>query len=159
MRIEALLLVAVILLALTPQISAVSAREEQVLIVAQMKYIKNPNPLREETWYDWWLNIVTFDSLFKIGPDLEPKPWICDYYEVSPDGKVWTFHILDYVYRHDGVKFTVRDIAFSIDFYKKYKFPSRCPDVEMVSKYEIIDDYTFRIYLDKFYVWLKNRLG
>ncbi|RLG82246.1 MAG: hypothetical protein DRO39_09685 [Thermoprotei archaeon] len=159
MRLLPILVMAAILIAIAAPAASVFAQGEQVLIVAQMKYIKNPNPLRSETWYDWWLNIATFDSLFEQGPDLEPKPWICDYYEVSPDGKVWLIHILDNVYWHDGVKFTVRDIAFSIDFYKKYKFPSRYPDVEMVDRYEILDDYTIKIYLKKPYVWFKNRFG
>jgi len=98
-----------VILALIPQTSAILAQEEQVPIVARMKYIKNPDLLRSET-------------------------------------------------RHDGVKSTVC-IAFSIDFYKEYEFPSRHPDVKMVSRYGIIDNHTIKLYLDKPYVWLKNGFG
>ncbi len=132
---------------------------EETVIVASMKYIKNPNPLREETWYDWWLNLVTFDRLFREGPDLEPHPWLCDYYTYTPDGLVWTFHIVKNAYWHDGVPLTARDIVFTIEFYQKYKPPARYPDVKYIEKAELVDDYTFRIYLKEPFVWLLRRFG
>lgn len=132
---------------------------EDTLIVAQMKYIKNPNPMKEETWYDWWLNLVTFDRLFREGPDLEPHPWLCNYYEVSPDGLVWMFKIVKNSKWHDGVPFTARDIAFTIEFYKKYKPPAWYPNVMYVTKVEVIDDYTIKVYLNQTFVWMKRRFG
>jgi hypothetical protein len=74
----AILALALASLTWLPRVSA-----EETLIVASMKYIKNPNPLKEETWYDWWLNLVMYDRLFREGPDLEPHPWLCSWYERS----------------------------------------------------------------------------
>ncbi|MET1128508.1 MAG: ABC transporter substrate-binding protein, partial [Thermoproteota archaeon] len=136
-----------------------SAQAGETLIVASMKYIKNPNPLKEETWYDWWLNLVTFDRLFREGPDLEPHPWLVRYYEHSPDGLVWTFYLVDNAYWHDGVPLTARDVAFTVEFYKKYKPPAHYPNVEFIERVEVVDDYTFRIYLKEPFVWLLRRFG
>ena len=133
--------------------------EEQTLVVALMKYIKNPNPMKQETWYDWWLNLVIYERLFRIGTDLEPKPWLCVSYDVSPDGLIWTFKIVDNAVWHDDVPLTVKDIAFTIEFFKKYKPPDWYPDVMYIEKTEIVDDYTIKIYLNQTFVWLIRRFG
>ena len=138
---------------------AQTAPQQETIIVASMKYIKNPNPLKEETWYDWWLNIITFDRLFREGPDLEPHPWLCEYYEYSPDGLVWTFKIVEDAYWHDGVPLTAKDIVFTIEFLKKYKPPAWYPNVKYIEKVELVDEYTFKIYLKEPYVWLLRRFG
>ncbi len=158
-KLSYLIIVLLLVSTISPVILHPVTAQESTLIVAQMKYIKNPNPLKEETWYDWWLNLVTFDRLFRIGPDLEPHPWLCNYYNVSSDGLVWTFKIVNNSYWHDGVKFTVRDIAFTIDFYKKYKPPAWYPNVKYIVKTEVIDDYTIKIYLNVTFVWIKRRFG
>ncbi len=132
---------------------------EETLIVASMKYIKNPNPLREETWYDWWLNLVMYDRLFRDGPDLEPHPWLCSWYEYSPDGMVWTFRIVENAYWHDGNPITAEDLAFTVEFYKKYKPSSWYPLVEFVDRVEVLDKYTVRVYLKTFNAWLLRTFG
>ena len=135
------------------------ASDQQTLIIAQKQYIKNPNPMKSETWYDYWLNLVTYDTLFEIGPDLEPKPWLCNSYQVSPDGLTWTFHIVENAYWHDGVPFTAKDIVFTINFFLKYKPPSWYPDVQYVDSAKVIDDYTFQIHLKQKYVWMLRTFG
>lgn len=149
----------IIMLVIIISSTTLIASAEEPLIVAMMKYIKNPNPLKEETWYDWWLNIITFDRLFRADPNLDPAQWLAVYYEISGDGLSWTIGIVDNAYWHDGVPLTVKDIAFTIDFYKKYKPPAWYPNVEVISNYEIIDDYTIKLRLEKPFVWFKMRFG
>lgn len=151
-------------LALVPILSAafltpIHAQVGDTLIVASMKYIKNPNPLKQETWYDWWLNLVTYDMLFREGPDLEPHPWLCSWYEYSPDGLVWMFRIVGNAYWHDGNPLTARDLAFTIEFYKKYQPPSWYPQVEFIGRVEVLDEYTTRIYLERFNAWILRTFG
>ncbi len=132
---------------------------EETLIVASMKYIKNPNPLKEETWYDWWLNLVTYDRLFREGPDLEPHPWLCSYYEHSPDGMVWTFRIVENAYWHDGNPITAEDLVFTVEFYRRHQPPSWYPSVEFVDRIELVDRYTVRVYLSRFSAWILRTFG
>lgn len=156
---QVLCLVAVLALSLASLAWLPGATAEEVFIVASMKYIKNPNPLKEETWYDWWLNLVMYDRLFREGPDLEPHPWLCTWYEYSPDGLVWLFRVAENAYWHDGNPLTAEDVVFTIEFYRKYQPPSWYPYVEFVERAELVDRYTFRIYLSRFNAWLLRTFG
>ncbi len=124
-----------------------------------MKYIKNPNPMKVETWYDWWFNLVIYEFPFRTDPNLEPKPWLCTSYEVSSDGLVWTFSVVKNATWHDGIPFTARDIAFTINFLKKYRSPDWYPNIMHINKVDVVDDYTIRVYLNKTFVWMIRRFG
>ncbi len=55
-----------------------------------------------------------FDGLFKYDPDtLEAVPELCEKWEVSDDGLVYTFHIKKNVKFHDGSKLTAQDFVYS----------------------------------------------
>lgn len=54
-----------------------------------------------------------YDTLFRLGEDGNPEPWLATDYEVSEDGLEWTFTIRDDVYFHTGEKLTAEDVVFS----------------------------------------------
>lgn len=54
-----------------------------------------------------------YDTLFRLGDDLTPTPWLATDYSVSEDGLEWTFTIRDDVYFHNGEKLTAEDVVFS----------------------------------------------
>ena len=56
------------------------------------------------------------DTLTERGPDLAPKPGLAESWEVSSDGKTYTFHLAEGVKWHDGTDFTSADAKFSLDF-------------------------------------------
>lgn len=136
-----------------------NASPQEVFIIASLKYIKNPNPLREETWYDYWLNLVMYDRLFREGPDLDVYPWLCSWYESSSDGLTWTFTLVPNATWHDGVPLTAEDVAFTIKFYQEYKPPSWYPQVADIESVEVIDEYTFKVHLKGINVWLLRTFG
>lgn len=53
--------------------------------------------------------LVAFDE----SGDIEPR--LARSWENSPDGREWTYHLRTDVRWHDGVPFTARDVAFSIE--------------------------------------------
>lgn len=57
-----------------------------------------------------------FDTL--AFPDVtgEPKPWLAQSWESSPDGKTWTFTLRDNVKFHDGKPLTSDDVVFTFDY-------------------------------------------
>jgi len=57
-----------------------------------------------------------FDTL--AFPDVtgEPKPWLAESWESSPDGKTWTFTLRDNITFHDGKPLTSDDVVFSFDY-------------------------------------------
>lgn len=60
------------------------------------------------------------EGLLKYDFDLNPQPQLATAWEVSPDGKTYTFHLRQGVKWHDGQDFTSADVAYSIALLKKY---------------------------------------
>lgn len=54
-----------------------------------------------------------YDTLFRLGDDLTPTPWLVTDYSVSEDGLEWTFTLRDDVYFHNGTKMTAEDVVFT----------------------------------------------
>ncbi len=69
-------------------------------------------------WYGVLSNITTHDSLIKLGPDMQPAPWLARDWSISDDGMTFTFTIADDATWHDGTPLTARDVQFSIEYYR-----------------------------------------
>jgi len=56
-----------------------------------------------------------FSGLTKLGPNLEIVGDLAEDWEVSDDGKTFTFQLRDDVTFHNGVEFTADDVKYTID--------------------------------------------
>ncbi|WP_421925752.1 ABC transporter substrate-binding protein [Neoaquamicrobium sediminum] len=56
-----------------------------------------------------------FEGLTRIGPDGAVQPGLAESWEISDDGKVYTFKLRTGVTFHDGADFSADDVKFSID--------------------------------------------
>ncbi|MGL4280524.1 MAG: ABC transporter substrate-binding protein, partial [Albidovulum sp.] len=56
-----------------------------------------------------------FEGLTRIGPDGAVRPALAESWEVSEDGKTYTFHLHTGVTFHDGTGFDAEDVKFSLD--------------------------------------------
>ena len=77
------------------------------------------NPLHSS--YD--VGLVTsqiFASPTRMNESNEISPYLADSWEVSGDGKIYTFHINKKANFHDGKPVTSEDMAFSFDLVKKH---------------------------------------
>ena len=82
----------------------------------------------------------------------EMVPWLAKSWEVSGDGRTWTFHLRDDVKFHDGTPFNAEAVKYNFDRITD-------PDTEAVSAatfltevyegIEIVDDYTVQIVLSE----------
>ncbi|MCU5774461.1 ABC transporter substrate-binding protein [Erwiniaceae bacterium BAC15a-03b] len=59
------------------------------------------------------------EGLLTYDYDLNPLPQLATSWEISPDGKQYTFHLRKGVKWHDGQPFSAEDVAFSINLLKK----------------------------------------
>jgi len=83
---------------------------------------------------------------------MEVKPDLALKWEVSPDGKVWTFHLRRDVRWSDGTPFTADDVVFTFnEIYYNDSIPTPARDILTVKgkkiKVEKIDPYTVRFIL------------
>ncbi|RME17422.1 MAG: ABC transporter substrate-binding protein [Alphaproteobacteria bacterium] len=56
-----------------------------------------------------------FEGLTRFGPDGSIRPALAESWEVSEDGKVYTFHLHSGVRFHDGTEMNADDVVFSLD--------------------------------------------
>ncbi|MBN1382537.1 MAG: ABC transporter substrate-binding protein [Deltaproteobacteria bacterium] len=87
-----------------------------------------------------------YDSLVKFDGDnqMAVKPSLASSWEVSKDGKEWTFHLIETKF-HDGTEFTADDVVFTIERYKKSPFTA--VKGHMLDHAEAIDKHNVKIYL------------
>ncbi len=84
--------------------------------------------------------------------DLTLEPWLASSWEVSKDGKAWTFHLQKNVHWQNvppvnGRLFTSADVAWTVDYVKaKTAHANLWKDVV---RYETPDDFTIIFYLEK----------
>jgi len=80
------------------------------------------NPIVNTDVYSGYLINLMFDSLVYVDPDtLDAAPLLATKWEVSPDGKTYTFTLKQGVKWHDGQPFTADDVKFSYDLYMNPK--------------------------------------
>lgn len=56
-----------------------------------------------------------FEGLTRIGPDGSVQPGLAESWDISDDGKTYTFHLRPGVTFHDGSAFDAQDVIFSLD--------------------------------------------
>ncbi len=96
----------------------------------------------------WTINFLVYDTLNSIDEKLKPGPQLADSWETDESGLVWTFHINETAYWHDGEKVTADDVAFSYNLIMDN--PSACALwidylTGVVNPVEVVDTYTVRI--------------
>ena len=107
----------------------------------------NLNPFIGIQGTDYLLWHLNYD--FLVGFDaktLKPKPELATKWEVSPDGKVWTFTIRSDAKWHDGVPVTAKDVAFTFNYINKNQLLNLSAYTDGIIKAEAIDDTTVKIY-------------
>jgi len=72
------------------------------------------NPAIWISTLDQVVNGWLYDQLIIIGEDGSPEPQLAKTWDISEDGKTFTFYLKEDVKWHDGEQFTARDVAFTV---------------------------------------------
>jgi peptide/nickel transport system substrate-binding protein len=88
------------------------------------------------------MNLI-FDALVEKS-DKGIIPWLAEKWDISADGKEYTFYLRKGVKWSDGVNFTANDVKFSIDYVKKYP-PVSGADLSSIKSVVVVDNYTIKI--------------
>jgi peptide/nickel transport system substrate-binding protein len=135
--------------------------KEKVLKVAIDKDATNLNPVFVTDLTGEMFSANIFDSLVSYKDDVsKPAPGIAEKWEISEDGKTYTFYLRKGIKFHNGTELTAKDVKFTIETImdpanaaasKQY-----LNDVETV---EAIDDYTVKFTLKNVYASFMLLLG
>ncbi|MXQ67192.1 ABC transporter substrate-binding protein [Actinomadura rayongensis] len=102
-----------------------------------------------------------FDSLVATGPDGKIQPWLATKWEVSPDGKTYTFHLRSGVTFHDGTPLDAAAVKATMDHAVDPKTKSVYAS-SLLGPYtgtKVVDASTVRIDLAKPYTPLLQSLS
>ncbi|WP_113913334.1 ABC transporter substrate-binding protein [Roseovarius dicentrarchi] len=83
-----------------------------------------------------------FESLMRYNFDLSPEPQLAESWEISDDGKTYTFKLRQGVVFHDGEPFTSEDAKWSMDVFLRENNTRTRTYLEHVESIETPDDHT-----------------
>lgn len=84
--------------------------------------------------------ILVYEGLFAFGSDFDAVPELVDTYEVSDDGRAWTFRLRQGVRFHDGSELHSDDVVASLERWAR--IGPKGSALAGLERYEIVDDYT-----------------
>ncbi|MBI2909500.1 MAG: ABC transporter substrate-binding protein [Chloroflexi bacterium] len=112
---------------------------------------------QEDSSFTYAITAATYNRLLKPDPagwpELKPVPDLATSWQVSPDGKVYTFHLAKGAKFHDGSPVSAEDVKFTLDRIRNpqrgmAKSPRR-QQLDRVTSIDTPDDYTVKITLSR----------
>ena len=102
---------------------------------------------------------LLFEGLVKITED-GVIPWLAKDWDISEDGKAYTFYLRQDVSFTDGYKFDAQAVKANFDaIYDNKDRHTWLELIRLLEGFEVVDDYTFRIKLTKPYYPLLTEMA
>ncbi len=130
-----------------------------VLVIGQVAEPKSLDPQADTAVNDFRILGNLYDGLvrYKSGT-LEVEPALAESWEISDDGKTYTFHLRHGVKFHDGTPFNAEAVKFNFDrmlvedspYHDTGPFPLAF-FFSAIEKTEVVDEYTVRFHLKEPY--------
>lgn len=100
-----------------------------------------------------WLGRILFDCLLYQDEQGNLSPWLAKSWEVSADGKTYTFHLRDDVTFSDGEKFNAQAVLINLEHMRDpaTKSPLAAAYIAPYDHGEVLDDYTFVAHMREAY--------
>ena len=121
------------------------------------------DPARYSTAADIYLAATVYEGLVATDtsdPSFPIVPRLAESWEVSEDGKVWTFHLRQGVKFHHGTLFTAQDVLYT---FARIQDPALAATgyerIRAVEQVEAVDDHTVRFHLNSPVVTFLGTLG
>ena len=122
---------------------APSTEEPVVLHTGWIEDADSLNPFVAYTGVSYHIFFHNYDRLVRYDADtLEPVPGIAESWDVSDDGKTWTFHIRQGVKWQDGEDLTARDVAFTFNYVIDNHMEAFTVYTNHIEEVTATDDYT-----------------
>ncbi|MFB3763870.1 MAG: ABC transporter substrate-binding protein [Methanotrichaceae archaeon] len=144
------LAIGVLLMAALPLVSA--EQTGKTLNIALGKEPDDLNPIANTGHGDFYDIIKVFSGLLKSDDKLQMAPDLAESWEMSSDGKTYTFHLKKGVKWQDGKDFTADDVKFTYELLKSGKWTSIFPvssEFNVINDISIVDPNTVKITLNE----------
>ncbi|MCD6244001.1 MAG: ABC transporter substrate-binding protein [Candidatus Korarchaeota archaeon] len=130
----------------SPPPTTTPEKKRPTLVVGVLQNIQNLDPALTKLSDDANVYSQIYEGLLEYDPQTGGlKGCLAESYEVSPDGKVYTFHIRKGVKFHDGTPLNASAVKFSMERVKEG--PGKGYYMDLIEKIEVVDDYTLRVTL------------
>lgn len=115
-------------------------------------YPKNINPLyASENSVDKDLSFLMYSSILKYNNNGELEGDLVENYEISDDGKIYSFKIKNNVLWHDNTVLSTDDIVFTFNLIKNPEYRSYLRQAFLDIEIEKIDELSFKFILPEAY--------
>ena len=108
--------------------------------------IDTTNPITSAIGSNLAMTMI-YDKLVEIMPEGDLIPELAKSWDISDDYRVFTFHLRDDAYFHNGEKFTADDVAFTIERSQTAPGTQAFDRYGNIEKCDIINDYEIVITL------------
>ena len=100
-----------------------------------------------------WLGRIIYDGLVYQDEQGNTSPWLAKSWDISADGKTYTFHLRDDVTFSDGAKFNAEAVRINLEHMRDpaTKSPLAAAYIAPYVSGEVVDEYTFRATLREAY--------
>ena len=106
------------------------------------------NPILTNETISTTLIGLIFNGLVKLNDKVEPVPDLAESWDISNDGKTYTFHLRKGVKFHDGKEFTSDDCLFTYQLMVNPEINSPWrSNYNLVERFEAPDKWTFKVIL------------
>ena len=143
-------------------VSALAEGGDGYVIIGQASEVANLNPMLYPRTPDSNVQCLIFDFLVKPDEELNFIPDLAESWDISEDGKVYTFYLRQDVKWHDGEAFTADDVVFTLNALANPEYIGgnenrvlgivgaaevQAGEAETISGVKKVDDYTVEITL------------
>ncbi len=105
----------------------------------------NLNPFLGWSGTSYEILHLNYDFLVGYAPDLSPRPELATSWEVTPDGRTWTFHLRRGVTWQDGEPFSADDVAFTFNYIIDNDLTAFASYTNDIERAVVIDPYTVEL--------------
>ncbi len=128
---------------------ATSTASQNVTLTAGFLFdVDNLNPVDWFTISDLDVLQLVFNTLVEANASGLPAPGLASSWTISPNGTVYTFNLVHNATWQDGKPVTANDVAFTFQYWQKYKFPYYAALAGGINQSYAVNNYTAVVVLN-----------
>ncbi|MCF8001890.1 MAG: ABC transporter substrate-binding protein [Halanaerobiales bacterium] len=133
-------------------LTTIAQEDEQTLVIGFEADVSSLDPGFADISVNERVNSLIYDGLVEYGENNKIVPGIAQDWDISEDGKTYTFYLQEGIEFHNGETLTAEDVKFT---YERILDPDNGSGlrgkVTIIDQIEVVDEHTIKFKLDKPY--------